>query len=253
MLGFGGGHYAPRFERILRETDWALGHIAADWCLEAMEDPGAVLPRAFAASGTDLAVLDGAHPQLSARLEELGYREVSETWLRETVGVERAVVERLESEIATVAEGLRFGRPASSASATDDFAVYEPDPELLAALHGIDSDRSRSIVAERALAFETDESGHRVAGRLVLADRSVVDGLVDAFRTLLLEKFETVERTDGALVATQSVFDPELARERGIPEGPAFGRLAAGEPVETDAGTVRPAEVHAERTTRFRL
>src|SRR6056297_2604431 len=38
LVGFGGGHYVPRFERVVRETDWAVGHIGADWCLAALDD-----------------------------------------------------------------------------------------------------------------------------------------------------------------------------------------------------------------------
>lgn len=38
--------------------------------------------------------------------------------------------------------------------------------------------------------------------------------------------------------------DPERAQELGVPEGPAFGRLKAGEPVTVDDGTtVRPEQV----------
>ncbi|MFB6200761.1 MAG: D-aminoacyl-tRNA deacylase, partial [Halorhabdus sp.] len=50
LVGVGGNHYAPRFERIVRETDWAVGHIAADWGLEELGDPldnEAVLRAAF--------------------------------------------------------------------------------------------------------------------------------------------------------------------------------------------------------------
>ncbi|MFO7769267.1 MAG: ribonuclease Z [bacterium] len=38
-------------------------------------------------------------------------------------------------------------------------------------------------------------------------------------------------------------FDPERARELGVGEGPDFGRLQQGEPVETEGGMVEPDQV----------
>jgi len=42
-----------------------------------------------------------------------------------------------------------------------------------------------------------------------------------------------------------------LARDRGVPEGPAFGRLADGDPVEVDGETVTPEDVSRSRADRF--
>ena len=102
VVGFGGGHYVPRFERIVRETDWAVGHIGADWALDAMGPVGnhpAVVERAFERSGATRAVVEGTKPELRAVVADLGYRVVSETWLRETTGVPLSLVERAENEI----------------------------------------------------------------------------------------------------------------------------------------------------------
>jgi D-aminoacyl-tRNA deacylase len=53
------------------------------------------------------------------------------------------------------------------------------------------------------------------------------------------------------VVANERGFDPDLASERGVPEGPKFGRLAGGEAVEVDGETVAPEDVRVERTHEF--
>jgi D-aminoacyl-tRNA deacylase len=48
LVGFGGGHYTPRFTRIARETSWSVGHVAADWGLAEWSEPDpAVVEQVF--------------------------------------------------------------------------------------------------------------------------------------------------------------------------------------------------------------
>ncbi|WP_129114895.1 D-aminoacyl-tRNA deacylase [Halegenticoccus tardaugens] len=251
LVGFGGGHYAPRFLRIVRETPWAVGHVGADWPLEAMGDPAEnadVLRRAFEASAAEYAVVDGDRPELEAAVERLGYRVVSETWVREVADRPLDLVDRLERDLATVDEGLRFGDREASAG---EVAVVDLPGELLAEAQGIDADAARDAVEANAVAFETEQSGTRAGGRAAVVDSVDRDAIVDDLAAVLERKYDAVEQVDGAVVARETAFDPAKARERGVPEGPAFGRLAAGEPVDVDGRVVEPAAVRRDRTRRF--
>jgi D-aminoacyl-tRNA deacylase len=256
VVGFGGGHYAPEFERIVRETDWRVGHVAADWVLGAMGAPEAnadLIERAFEQSAASRALLVGDNPELAAVVEDLGHRVVDETFLRATSGVDRALVAALEDALGAVDDGLRFGTPAegAGADALDEFEVVSLPTDLLAETSGIDQEATLAVLRDRVLAFETVEGGTKPRGRAAVTDAAALDSVVDALADVLATKYDEVVRESAAIVATRETFDPAAAAEAGVPEGPAFGRLAGGDAVDVDGRTVRPEEVSVEETVRF--
>jgi len=255
LVGFGGGHYAPRFTRVVRETDWAVGHVGADWQLAAMGDPADerdLLDSAFRQSGATRAVVEGDHPDVEAVVESLGYRVVSETWVRETSGVPLAVVDAVETDLGSVDDGVRFGDHATAAEATAFESVSLPG-DLLTEVQGIDAADAREAVEAHTVAFETEQGGTRVAGAAAVRDETDREALYDALADLLRTKYDEVDRTDDAIVARQTAFDPAKARTLGVPEGPKFGRLAGGQPVEVDGREVTPEAVESRRTVEFDL
>lgn len=259
VVGFGGGHYAPRYERIVRETDWAVGHIGSDWQLEAMGDPADntdVLEDAFEASRAELAVIEGTKPGVEAAVERLGYRIVTETWLREVGDRPLGLVDTLESELSSVGEGLRFGEvlPGTKRDREDDWPVdiTALPAELLAEAQGIDADAAREAIEANTVAFETEQAGTRAAGRAAFA--SGTDGrgaLVESLADVLRAQYDDVTQENSVVVARTEEFDPERATQLGVPEGPAFGKLAGGEPVTVDGETIDPDDVTTERIERF--
>ena len=258
VVGFGGGHYTPRCERIATDTDWAVGHIGSDWQLDAMGDPAAnrkVIDAAFAASAAELAVVDGEKPELERVIDELGYRVVSETWLR-TVGTRPlAVVNAAEATLSPVAEGLRFGEVVVDSDGDTDPAeawtvVSLPD-DLIAAANGIDADATVAAVAETTIAYETTEGATLPAGRALVADTAAFELLIDRLAGLLATDYESVEQTTEGVVCRDTGFDPAKAATLGVPEGPTFGRLAAGETVTVNGREITPESVESERTERF--
>ncbi|WP_318566880.1 D-aminoacyl-tRNA deacylase [Salinigranum marinum] len=285
VVGFGGGHYAPRFERIVRETDWAVGHVGADWPLDAMGHPREhpeVVRGAFEASAADLAVVDGDRPSLVDVVREEGFRVVSETFLRATEGVPRTLVSRVEDALGSVDDGVRFGDHAQvgvdDGSTPDDsdgdgscgvaFTVVDLPAGLLDEALGIDQAATRAAVAAHTVGYHTDENGRRPAGRAAFpraadggAERAEREGkttaaydrLVEALCDVLRGRYDEVVRDGDSVVARESAFDPEAAATLGVEAGPAFGRLAAGDPVEVGGRRIDPDAVHRERTVNFRV
>lgn len=248
LVAFGGGHYAPRPERIVRETPWAVGHVGADWCLEAMGAPDPdVIEGTFERSDADLATVDGDYPTLESTIEELGHRVVSETWIREVGGTSLDLVERLESDLTPIDSGLRLGEDAREH--VDEYAVDPLPTELIETARAVDADAVREAVETHALAFETEEGGARVGGRAAFVPGER-ESLVEALARVLEREYE-VRREPESIVVRERAFDPEKAATLGVPEGPAFGRLASGDSVEVDGRTIEPEAVHTERVRRL--
>ena len=258
LVGFGGGHYVPRFERVVRETDWAVGHVGADWCLDAVaewasgeSESEAVIERALAASGAAYALVTGDHPDLVDTIESLGYRVVDERFLRETTGIPLEFVDAAEGAIEPVDEGLRFGEGA--AAPDEQWRVVSLPAELLAEATGIDSKGVRSWFESNALAFGTEQQGTVVTGPCVLDAGTDRSAAVDALADVLTQRYDSVERDGGELRAREQRFDPALADTLGIPEGPKYGQLSAGQSVEVNGREIEPETVHSERIRRFTL
>ena len=255
LLGIGGGHYVHRFERLVEETDWAVGHVASDWALADVGDPHdhpEVFREAFVRSGTTRALLDGDADtdEMRAFVTDLGFEVVSETWLREASGVPLELVERVEREFGPVAEGTRFGALAGD---VDEFVEASLPAALLDECVGIDRDRARAAVAERSVALATEESGTVPTGPALLADEADREAILDELVSMLDERYDEVERNGSTVSVRTREFDAEKAATLGVNEGPAFGRLASGQAVEVGGRTIDPEAVTSVREETFEL
>ncbi|AKH97170.1 D-aminoacyl-tRNA deacylase [Halanaeroarchaeum sulfurireducens] len=251
VVGFGGSHYAPRPTRLLLETDVAVGHVAADWSLDELGAPDEnrdLIERMFAESGASMAVFDGDYPEVESVVEDLGYRVVSERWLRETTGIPGDLVDAVERRLDDVASGLRFGARRTDPSAV---VVRSLPDDLLGECETIDAERTREIVEAWTVAYETAENGNRIEGSAAFVAQRDREHLVDDLIEVLQTEYDAVKREESVVVAERTAFDPEAAQAAGVPEGPKFGQLAAGQPVEVDGERISPERVQTRETRRF--
>lgn len=252
LFGVGGGHYSPRFERVIRQTAWGVGHIAADWQLSELGDPEThadTLVAAAEASDATAVLLAGDESEAADVLADRGYRIVGERWVRQVGDRPLAVVDALESDLSLVEDGLRFG--AVDCENPAEYDVRKMPDGLLAAARRIDADATRRTVFDRVIATETVENGNVVSGRAALDSAEDYDDIVTELVEILDREYDSVERTDEAVRAVRTTFDPDLARTLDIPEGPAFGKLSNGQPVEVNGREIAPEAVQSEEREEF--
>lgn len=253
VVAFGGNHYAPRPTRIIGETEFAVGHVAADWSLSELGSGSVhedLIEEMFETSRATCAVIDGELPEVRETIASLGYRIVSETWIRETSGFDPDLVEELEVALGSVEDGLRFG---GQDPGTDPFLVVDLPQALVDECQGIDLERTLGAVSEHTIAYQSAENGNRVGASAAVTGQATYDRLIDSLTEVLESAYDIVRQMDDTIVTERETFDPELAAAMGVPEGPKFGRLAAGESVTVDGETIEAAEVRSTEIRRFEV
>lgn len=253
VVGIGGGHYAPRYRRLLAETDWSIGHVAADWALEALDDRHRldVLRQLFDRSGATYAHVLGDRPGWVEAVESLGRSAVSEGWLRAASALTVPVLEALETALEPVDDGLAVGD--RRVAGPEVVTVLGLSERLVEECAGIDRAATVEVVASATVAYATDGEGSRPRGPVAVPEGASLDDLRDGLVDILGRKYGTVRVDGDAVEATRRRFDPDLARERGVPPGPRFGDLAEGRSVEVDGERIDPASVSTEETVSFDL
>lgn len=242
VLGFGGDHYAPRFERILRDTKWSVGHIASDWALDeinSVETRNEVVEHLIEQGRPTVALVDGTRPDLTEAIEDRGVRVVSETWLREADDIDLDVLDRIEEMLGSVDGGTRVGE----ARPTGRLARRDVPGDLVDFVNGFAPQRAIETIAANVVGYGTREGGNRWDGSVVTGPNTSPRELVGELVPILEDRFDEVAFEHETLVLREEQFDPDRARTLGVPEGPAFGRLADGESVSVGDTQIDPSVV----------
>ena len=79
---------------------------------------------------------------------------------------------------------------------------------------------------------------------------AVIHGLINLCVKIIIERQDAAVEGD-RLIIRRFRFDPGKAHELGVPKGPLFGRLSAGEAISLDGRVITPSMVETARITEI--
>ncbi len=247
LIGFGGTHYAVRQTEIALTSRGAFGHIAHTREIAMLDE--AMIQDMREKSGAVAAYIDRKAlnredlNRISGMLASNGHPAAH----RERDPVDRApALGAVPSRHGRWRDRYRPVPGSMSMTCTGGnlSLLVQVDPVLLT--ETVKSDEPglvRGLSALPVIHLATQDNRMLPA---FITDVSHSSQIINALNTLCVKIIRSKEITateKDLLIITKVRFDPEKARELGVPAGPFFKQLAGGQSVEIDGRTITPGMV----------
>ncbi len=246
FIGFGGTHYAARQTEISLASRGAFGHIAHTREIATLDE--AMIRAMMVKSGAVAAYIDRKAlnredlNRVSGMLATTGIPRLSESEILsmghlpwEQYQAARAMADRVSPGARIYAHDLRGKEP---------LALVHVDPVLL--YETVKTDEAglvKGLSGQPVIHLATQDN--RMLPAFIASDNHTSQ-IINALNTLCVKIIRSKEITateKDRLIITKVRFDPDKARELGVPAGPFFKQLAGGQPVEIDGRTITPGMV----------
>jgi D-aminoacyl-tRNA deacylase len=246
LIGFGGTHYAVRQTEIALSSRGAFGHIAHTREIAGLDNE--MIRRMQEKSGAVAAYIDrkaldrDTLNHLSGMLDQLAIPRLSESEIGaighlswDTYQAVRAMAEAVSPGARCYIHDLR-GDGALSLIRANPVLIAETaksdEPGLIKDLDGLPvvhlSTRDNRLLPD-FITYEEHSS-------------QIINDLNTLCVKIIRNKEITATERDH-LIITKVRFDPKKAHEMGIPPGPAYKQLAAGQSIEINGQAITPAMV----------
>ncbi|MDR0439218.1 MAG: D-tyrosyl-tRNA(Tyr) deacylase [Methanocalculaceae archaeon] len=254
MIGFGGTHYAARQTSIALETQGAFGHMMHTRNIAGVDI--SMIQQMIAKSGAIVAHVDKKSMSkleivhIEKLLAKLGIPEVTEGDLHK-IGT---IPWKIWTNFISFAKGFDPAMklfPHGEIGTGSPVSIILPEDFFSEAFRGREEVLFAELDRISGVFHTTDKCGKVLPILLTTSSRRQ-----NVAGDLIALSIQQITRTQGAtvegdqIIITRRQFDASLARVQGIPSGPLFGKLVAGESVILSDGRMITPDM-VTKTIRF--
>jgi D-aminoacyl-tRNA deacylase len=241
FIAIGDGHYPEIVDPIIAHTDWACGHQIPRWALEDLRATPELAVEAAVRSHAPWALGLELPAAVARALDAAGIRRVDASFLDATDGIAPVVIAAVERHLGPIDAGVHI---AAQQAVEVPQVVHRADPAWIARI------AERDLQAAHA-AYAPAVAVAPAQGMALCADQTTAAAITARLLRLSTRIVGPTWADATAVTVSVERLDPDRAAAAGVPEGPLFGALAAGEAVTVDGRRVDPASVHRTERTRY--
>ena len=246
LVGFGGTHYAARQTEIALTSRGAFGHIAHTREIAMLDEM--MIRSMVEQSGAVAAYIDrkalnkGELKRLAGMLDSLSVLRLSESEITSLGHLSWDTYCAIRKMAEAVSPGSRCFIHALAGSGT--LVLVRANPVLLAETAKTNEPDLLKNLGNLPVVHLSTHDNRLLPEFITYTEHS--SEIINALNTLcviIIRREEITATEKDCLIITKVRFDPQKARELGVPPGPSYRDLAGGRTVEVDGRTITPEMV----------
>jgi len=256
LIGFGGTHYAVRQTEIALTSRGAFGHIAHTREIAGID--AAMIRSMQVQTGAVAAYIDRkaldreGFDRLSGMLDQLAIPRLSESEISALGHLSWNTYRAVRAMAEEVCPGARCYIHDLRGEGT--LSLIRANPVLLAETAKSDEPGLIKNLDNLPVVHLSTRDNRLLPEFITFSEHS--SGIINDLNTLCVKiirnKEITVTESDH-LIITKVRFDPRKAHEMGVPPGPAYKKLAAGQSIEINGQEITPAMVSLHSKTDIHI